>query len=134
MAEALKISEGFRASEKKRLQEISSAIYEKIFAALPSERRNGHPDDRLEHNLSLTIPGIEAIAIIHRLKTLLSFSAGSACSTTKVEPSHVLRAIGLSDEETFQTIRFGLGRLTVDGEIIADILIEEIAELQGGML
>jgi cysteine desulfurase len=72
--------------------------------------------------LSLTIPGVEAKALIHQLKGKLSFSAGSACSTTKVEPSHVLKAIGLSDDEIFQTIRLGLGKITADKRQIIDML------------
>jgi cysteine desulfurase len=126
MAEALKIAEECRSGEKSRLLELSSAIYDEISAAFPSAKRNGHPENRLAHNLSLTLLGIEAKALIHCLKASLSFSAGSACSTTKVEPSHVLKAIGLSDEETFQTIRLGLGRATADPELIARRILEAI--------
>jgi cysteine desulfurase len=79
--------------------------------------------------LSLTIPGVEAKALIHQLKNKLSFSAGSACSTVKVAPSHVLKAIGLSDDEAFQTIRLGLGRSTGDAAGIADILVGGIGQL-----
>jgi cysteine desulfurase len=67
--------------------------------------------------------------LIHQLKDKLSFSAGSACSTIKVEPSHVLKAIGLSDDETFQTIRLGLGRSTDDAKVIADIINQGISNL-----
>jgi cysteine desulfurase len=74
---------------------------------------------------------VEAKALIHLLKNKLSFSAGSACSTTKVEPSHVLKAIGLSDEETFQTIRLGLGRSTSNSQQIVDILKDGIQQLRG---
>jgi cysteine desulfurase len=95
----------------------------------PVIRLNGHPQNRLAHNLSLTIPGIEAKALIHQLKNRLSFSAGSACSTVKVTPSHVLKAIGLSDDETFQTIRLGLGRSTLDARLIADVLVEGVGHV-----
>lgn len=129
MAEALKVAEEFRNSEKNRLLDLSSAIYDQISADFPSAKRNGHPEKRLAHNLSLTLPGIEAKALIHCLKSSLSFSTGSACSTTKVEPSHVLKAIGLSDEETFQTIRLGLGRATAHPELIASKLLEAISRI-----
>jgi cysteine desulfurase len=84
----------------------------------------------LTHNLSLTIPGVEAKALIHGLKNRLSFSTGSACSTTKVEPSHVLKAIGISDDEVYQTIRLGLGRSTSSADAIVSILIQEVQMLK----
>lgn len=122
MAEALNIAVTEQETERKRLWELSTVIMESLKAAFPDVRVNGHPKRKLTHNLSLTIPGVEAKALIHTLKSKLSFSTGSACSTTKVEPSHVLKAIGLSDDETFQTIRLGLGRLTQDAQYITEVL------------
>jgi cysteine desulfurase len=75
------------------------------------------------------IPEVEAKALIHILKDKLSFSAGSACSSTKVEPSPVLKAIGLSDDETFQTIRLGFGRSTVYAQGIAEMLVAGISQV-----
>jgi len=72
--------------------------------------------------------------LIHLLKNKLSFSTGSACSTIKVEPSHVLKAIGLSDDEKFQTIRLGLGRSTQDAAGIVSIMIEGIQHVSGRRL
>lgn len=96
----------------------------------PEIKINGHPERRLAHNLSLTIPGVEAKALIHVLKDKLSFSAGSACSTTKVQASDVLKAMGLSDDECFQAKRLGLGRSTQDPKIISTILIDGIQQLR----
>src|SRR6185369_10644721 len=112
MAEALSLANKEQTAENKRLKEAADLVYKRLQQAFPEIKLNGHPQNRLAHNLSLTIPGVEAKALIHKLKNKLSFSAGSACSTVKVEPSHVLKAISLSDEETFQTIRLGLGRST----------------------
>lgn len=130
MAEALSLASKEMADENKRLREVSELICKRLQQAFQDIRLNGHPQNRLTHNLSLTIPGIEAKALIHRLKNKLSFSAGSACSTIKVEPSHVLKAIGHSDDETFQTIRLGLGRSTQYPDKIADVLIEGIRQLK----
>jgi cysteine desulfurase len=123
MAEALYLANKEMNDENGRLREAANLIYQRLQQAFPDIKLNGHPQNRLAHNLSLTIPSVEAKALIHRLKNKLSFSAGSACSTIKVEPSHVLKAIGLSDDETFQTVRLGLGRSTGDAKTIADILI-----------
>lgn len=129
MAEALLLANNEMMKENCLLKEATNLICQQLQLAFPDIKLNGHPQNRLAHNLSLTIPGVEAKALIHRLKNKLSFSAGSACSTIKVEPSHVLKAIGLSDDKTFQTIRLGLGRSTQNAAGIADILVDGIGQL-----
>jgi cysteine desulfurase len=130
MAEALGLANKEMNAENHRLREGTNDIFQRIEQAIPDVKLNGHPQKRLTHNLSLTIPGVEAKALIHLLKNKLSFSAGSACSTLKVEPSHVLKAIGLNDDATFQTIRLGFGQSTGDACTIADILIHGIKQLR----
>ena len=76
---------------------------------------NGHPTDRLPHNLNVRFPGIEGKAVINSVSDRVAISAGSACTTQTVEPSHVLLALGLSEEQAHQSIRFGLGRFTTGG-------------------
>lgn len=130
MAEALLLTNKEMKEENSRLREAANLICLQLQQAYPDIKLNGHPQNRLSHNLSLTIPGVEAKALIHHLKNKLSFSTGSACSTVKVEPSHVLKAIGLSDDETFQTIRLGLGRTAGDANTIADLLIGGVSALR----
>lgn len=129
MSEALCIMNKERQPEHERLRDLSADISAALIEAFPQIRINGHQEKKLAHNLSLTIPGVEAKALIHVLREKLSFSAGSACSTTKVQPSHVLRAIGLTDEETFQTIRIGLGRSNNSKQPIANLLIDGIGQV-----
>ena len=131
MGEALSIAVQEQKAERQRVGKLTAAIAAGLQAAFPDIKINGHAELRLKHNLSLTIPGIEAKALIHLLKGKLSFSAGSACSTTKVEPSHVLKTIGLSEDECFQTIRLGLGRSTVESETITAILEQGVHQLRG---
>jgi len=131
MAEALSLANKEMSLENRRLREISDGIYKQLNKSFSDIKLNGHPQNRLAHNLSITIPGIEAKALIHLLKNKLSFSAGSACSTTKDEPSHVLKALGLSDEETLQKIRLGFGRSTANRQQIVDILSDGIQHLRG---
>lgn len=130
MAEALTLAVTEQKADRQRLEKLSATITDALQTAFPDIKINGHPERKLTHNLSLTITGVEAKALIHALKSKLSFSAGSACSTTKVEPSHVLKAIGLSDDETFQTIRLGLGRSTQDAQGIVNLLIEGIGQVR----
>lgn len=131
MAEALSLANKEMKEENSRLRDATNMIRRQLQHAFPGIKLNSHPQYRLAHNLSLTIPGVESKALIHHLKNKLSFSAGSACSTIKVEPSHVLKAIGLNDDETYQTIRLGLGRSSLDAERIAMILVDGIRNLYG---
>lgn len=129
MAEALLLANKEMKEENSRLKEAANLICQRLQQNFPNIKLNGHSQYRLAHNLNLTIPGVEAKALIHSLKNILSFSAGSACSTIKVEPSHVLKAIGLSDDETFQTIRLGFGRSTHNVEKIIDSFIKAIMRM-----
>lgn len=130
MAEALSLANKEMNDENGRLMIAAGLIYQQLQHSFPDIKLNGHPNNRLTHNLSLTIPGVEAKGLIHHLKNKLSFSAGSACSTVKVAPSHVLKAIGLNDEESFQTIRLGLGRFTSNSQQIVEIITSGIHNLK----
>jgi len=129
MAEALNIASNEMNKENKKDCKLTKNILTKLKQSFPDIKLNGDQNNRLPHNLNITIPGVENKALIHILKDKLSFSTGSACTTTKVKPSHVLKAIGLSDDETFNTIRVGVGRLTQD-DGIAEILVEGIGNLK----
>ena len=78
---------------------------------IPFAQLNGHPVHRLPNNISITFEGISNSQLLMELKDL-AISTGSACTTGSTEPSHVLRAIGLSDENCLSTIRIGIGRST----------------------
>lgn len=128
VSEALLVASAEMSKENKRLAAMIGHVFSQVKQSIPKIKLNGHPSLRLAHNLNVTIPGVEAKALINLLKDKLSFSASSACATVKVQPSHVLKAIGLSDEETFQTIRLGFGRDTEEDDI-AEVLIGGIQQL-----
>lgn len=108
MASALRLSVTEMDENQRILREASGELFTRLQRVFPQLRMNGDAEHKLARNLSITIPGIEASALMLLLKDTLSFSAGSACSSSDKKPSHVLKAIGLSDEECFQTIRLGL--------------------------
>ena len=87
---------------------------------------NGHPEDRLPANLSVTFQGIEGKAIINSVSKKVALSAGSACTTDTVEPSHVLLSLGLGEEDTHSSIRVGIGRFNTEDEI--HLAIDEITD------
>jgi cysteine desulfurase len=88
-------------------------------------RLNGHPSKRLPNNLNVCFPGVEDNVLMMSMKDI-AVSAGSACSSSKPESSHVLSAIGLSREMAGSAIRFGLGRFTTRDEV--DYVIRRVAE------
>jgi cysteine desulfurase len=108
MASALHLALEEREQTNQLLRQIAEELFHPLQQAFPRLRLNGDPEHKLARNLNITIPGVEASALMMLLKDELSFSAGSACSSVEHQPSHVLKAIGLSDEECFQTIRLGL--------------------------
>jgi len=78
---------------------------------------NGAMNHRLPGNLSVSIPGIDAEALVLRLKGVVSFSTGAACSSTKIEPSHVLMALEQDGERAYSSVRFGVGRGNTEEQI-----------------
>lgn len=96
--------------EAERLSGLRELLWTKLQAEIEGIELNGHPTQRLPHNLSVAIPGVESRSLLVQLKHDVALSTGSACTTAKVEPSHVLLALGFSDERAHSSIRFGLGR------------------------
>jgi len=78
---------------------------------------NGHPTQRLPNNLNISVGGVDGQALLLGLQPHVAVSSGSACSSAKNSPSHVLRALGRSDDLAFASLRFGLGRFTTDEQI-----------------
>jgi cysteine desulfurase len=79
-------------------------------------RENGDIENRLPNNANITFYGAPADRVLMQMKDV-AVSSGSACSSAMPEPSHVLRAIGLSEVEAKSTLRFGLGRFTTEDDI-----------------
>ena len=97
----------------------------KAFAEFTGDiRLNGDPDNHLPNNLNICFEGVRSENLIMNLRTI-ALSTGSACTSASLKPSHVLKAIGLSDDLAKSSIRFGLGRFNDDEEI--DYVITEVA-------
>ena len=97
---------------------LASGIQQILPVALINSPHGEHKQWGLSNTLSITLPGFDAAEAIAFLDyNGISVSAGSACNTQANEPSHVLKAIGLSDEESRQTLRFSLSKETTDQEI-----------------
>lgn len=112
-------------SENKRFKEWSTMMLQEFEAI--GGKLNGHPTKRLTHNLNVYFLGIESKAIINSISKEIAISAGSACTTQTVEPSHVLLALGLDEETTHYAIRIGFGRFNEISEI--KFVVEKICNI-----
>ncbi len=112
------------AEESARLLTLRKKLYDGIAAALEGVSLNGDPDQRVAGNLNLAFEGIDGEALMNAMPKL-AISSGSACTSAAVEPSYVLRALGLSDEAAHASIRIGRGRFTPAAEV--DTAVEDFA-------
>ena len=114
-AKAVEIALDEMDSENIRFKKWTDSMLEQ-FSKIGG-KLNGHPTNRLVHNLNIRFDGVQSKSIINTVSKKIAISAGSACTTQNVEPSHVLLALGLSDEQSHHAIRIGCGRFNTDDGI-----------------
>lgn len=117
--------------ESRRLAKLSRRLRDGILARLDGVRVNGDPDERVAGNLNMSFDGVDAAALMAELGGV-ALSSGSACTSAVIEPSHVLRAIGLSDEAARASLRFGIGRFNTVAEIdhVIDAVVAAVLALR----
>jgi cysteine desulfurase len=121
MGEAYRLARVHMAAENQRI----GALRDRLLAglqAIPEVRINGHLQQRVPHNLNISFQFVEGESLLMGMKGL-AVSSGSACTSASLEPSYVLRALGLSDEVAHSSIRFSVGRFTTEADIDAAIVM-----------
>ena len=118
LGEACRLAGQDMAADAARIATLRDRLLAGLRAATPGLTLNGSWDHRIPGNLNLTFPAGTAAALMQAMPELC-VSTGSACSSAAVEPSYVLRALGLSDEAAARTLRVGIGRFTSAAEIDA---------------
>ncbi|WP_413582152.1 cysteine desulfurase family protein [Bdellovibrio sp. HCB288] len=103
-------------SEAARMTSLRNLFWQKLQAAIPGIRLNGHATERSPINLNVTLPGIKIESLAAKIQKL-GVSMGSACSSGSVSISHVLKGIGVTPEEASCTLRLSLGRWTNEDDI-----------------
>ncbi len=129
-AAALKQAQSMRQEEGRRLQVLQQQFIAALQRQLPQATIHGSRKQRLPNNVHLTIPGIDNERVLIQLDEAgILAAAGSACSASSDTPSHVLRAIGLSDDEARTSLRFTMGRGTTASQIqtVVDTLLRLVA-------
>ncbi|MDR3634533.1 MAG: aminotransferase class V-fold PLP-dependent enzyme, partial [Isosphaeraceae bacterium] len=106
------------------IADLRERLHSGIVGRVPATRRNGHPIARLAGNLNLSFAYVDGEALMMAMRDV-AVSSGSACTAANPEPSHVLRAMGVSEELARASLRFGLGRFTTAEEI--DFAVDAVA-------
>jgi cysteine desulfurase len=121
---AARLARAEMAEEAARLLALRWRFLSGLKARLPELQLNGDAERRLPGNLNLSFPGVPALALMEACPSL-ALSTGSACTATEIEPSYVLRALGLPEALAGATLRLGLGRYTTEKEV--DFAIDTLA-------
>jgi cysteine desulfurase len=104
------------AADAGRVRSLRDRLWTAL-SALDGIHVNGPMEPRLPNNLNVRVDDVHGESLLKAIAADVAVSSGAACATASAEPSHVLRAIGLSDEQARASIRFGLGRFTTEQEV-----------------
>jgi len=121
--EACRIAKLEMAEDSARIGKLRDKLEIALLAELPDIWINGDRENRLSNTSNIGFRGVEARTLIRDMHDI-AVSTKSACSSGDPSPSHVLKAIGLTDDEAYSCIRFSLGRFTTEQEI--DYTIEKV--------
>lgn len=117
--------------EASRLRQLRTRLLDRITKKLEEVNINGSMEKRLPNNLNVSFCFVEGESLLMALKDV-AISSGSACTSASLEPSYVLHALGVGDEDAHSSLRFGLGRYTTEEEVdyVADLVIDKVEKLR----
>ena len=130
-AKAVELGMEERETESRRLTQLRDRLWQPL-SQLEGIHLNGHPTQRLSGNLNISIEDVDGSALLLGLQSVVAVSSGAACSSLKTAPSHVLLALGHSEQLAYASVRFGIGRCNTADEIdcIAQHTIATIQSLR----
>ena len=131
LGEACALAQQHLAAEAEHCRKLCHRLRDHLFNALDQLQLNGHPERRLPGNLNISFAGVDGESLLMGLRDV-ALSSGSACTSASLEPSYVLKAIGVGDDMAQSSIRFGIGRFNTEAEIdyVADRAIREVNRLR----
>jgi cysteine desulfurase len=117
--------------EMKRMAYLRDRLRSKLEAGLDEVYINGSMEHRLPQNLNMSFLYVEGESLLMGINDV-AVSSGSACTSATLEPSYVLKALGLGDDLAHSSIRFGIGRFNTEAEIdyVADKLVDVVTKLR----
>ena len=131
LGEACAIAQQEMATEIARTRTLRDRLQQKLFDGLDRIALNGHPEQRLPGNLNISVACADGESLLMGLRDI-ALSSGSACTSASLEPSYVLKAMGIATDMAQNSIRFGIGRFNTETEIdcAADRFIAEVNRLR----
>lgn len=128
---ACELAAAERDAEALRLRALRDRLYRGISSRLSETYVNGSLEHRLPGNLNMSFAFVEGESLLMALKDL-AVSSGSACTSASLEPSYVLRALGIGDELAHTSIRFGLGRFNTEAEVdyVIELVVRSVDRLR----
>jgi cysteine desulfurase len=131
LGRACEIARHEMPEEAKRTYALRERLRDGIMSKLPESYLNGHPTERLPGNANISFAYVEGEGLMMGIKDV-AVSSGSACTSASLEPSYVLRALGVGDELAHSSIRFGLGRFNTEAEVdfVVDLVVREVSRLR----
>ena len=110
-----------------RLLMLRQRLYDGLTSNLDELYLNGHPTERVPGNLNVSFSYVEGESFLMGLNREIALSSGSACTSASLEPSYVLKALGVGEELAHTSIRFGLGRFNTEEEV--DYVVKRVSEV-----
>jgi len=131
LSTAMELAEANREEEQARIRSLRDRLFQGLQSELDEIYVNGHEEKGLAGNLNVSFAFVEGESLMMGIKEI-SVSSGSACTSASLEPSYVLRAIGVGDELAHSSIRFGIGRFTTEEEVdyVAKRVVETVKKLR----
>jgi cysteine desulfurase len=128
---ACALAEAEMSADNERIRFLSDRFYDRITGKLPEVFLNGDREQRYPGNLNLSFAYVEGESLMMGMRDL-AVSSGSACTSSSLEPSYVLRALGVEEELAHTSIRFGIGRFSTEGEIdfAVDTVVQAVEKLR----
>ena len=131
LATALEICLEDVDTEQARIRVMRDRLQHRLLSELDYTHLNGHPEERLATNLNISFEFVEGESMLMGMDGI-AVSSGSACTSASLEPSYVLRALGVGDDKAHSSIRFSLGRFNTEAEVeeVADRTIATVQRLR----
>jgi cysteine desulfurase len=128
---AAELAQAERDEEARRLTALRERLWQGLSARLDMLHINGSMEHRLPGNLNVSFAYVEGEALMMAIKDV-AVSSGSACTSASLEPSYVLRALGIDEDLAHSSIRFGLGRYSTEAEVdfVIDLMVKAVSRLR----
>ena len=131
LGKACELCQQEMATESARLSKLRDRLKDSIMSRLDETYINGSMEHRLPHNINISFAYVEGESLLMGINDI-AVSSGSACTSATLEPSYVLKALGVGEDLAHTSIRFGLGRFNTEEEVdyVADRVVETVKRLR----